>query len=217
MRLLFYVLLFLTYGICNAKAQTFATDSGIADTAVPNEEASSPSVTAEEAPSKASDAPKQRQNELMEDADVNIGEARKKETEKKYDNSVGRIIEYKIVDGDIVFKNDDDRKVLIYYENYKVEKGMDNLVRCSMRIYVLNDLTERINNLSFKLIWPEISTSLQMARINPGVRTYQDIMLLGNGCFSMDKTPTLEINRCRVKGKTEEQCANTVKWFKNSK
>jgi hypothetical protein len=65
------------------------------------------------------------------------------------------------------------------------------------------------------LIWPEISTSLDLTKVNPGVRTYRDIMLLGDGCFSMDKNPTIEVNRCRVKGKTEEECANAVKWFKH--
>lgn len=217
MRIISYIAVFLIGGMVSVNAQTFATDSGISDTsdAPAKATATAPSTVNAESPKPAVD--NGSEDNLMQDAKVNIGGADKASEDKKYDNSVGRVIEYKIVDGNIVFGNDDDRKVLVYYENFKVSKGMDNLVRCSMRIYVLNDLKERINNLSFKLLWPEINTTVQMARINPGVRTYQDIMLLGEGCFSMDKTPTIEINRCRVKGKTEEQCADAVKWFKKSK
>ena len=54
-----------------------------------------------------------------------------------------------------------------------------------------------------------------MNQLNPGVRTYKDIALFGDGCFSMDKTPTIEINRCRVKGLSQEACADAVKWYQN--
>ena len=149
---------------------------------------------------------------MLKSAETNI----EKPKEAEYDNSEGKVIEFKFVDGKIVFGNDEDRKILVWYEDYKVERGMDNMVRCSMRIYVLNDMKDRLNNLSFKLKWPEISTNVQMVRVNPGVKTYTDTMLLGNGCLSMDKTPTIEVNRCRVKGKTEEQCADAVKWFQKN-
>lgn len=215
MRIFSYVLAILLCGAVNANAQTFAADSGISDSAKsPDENVVAAPVAQNEPQEQAKNAASV--DEPLQDAVVNIG-GKSKDSGKKYDNSIGRVVEYKIVNGELVFPEDTERKVLVYYENYKADKGMDNLVRCSMRIYVLNDLTERINNLSFRLIWPEISTTIQMVRVNPGVRTYQDIMLLGDGCFSMDKTPTLEINRCRVKGKTEEQCANAVKWFKNGK
>lgn len=136
------------------------------------------------------------------------------ENEKKYDNSFGKVAHFRIVDDKVVF--DDIRNILVYYDNYKVERGMDGIVRCSMRIYVLNDLRERINSLGLKLKWPEISTSVQMSLVNPGVRTYMDVTLLGEGCLSMDKTPTIEVNRCRVKGMNEDKCSDAIRWFKKN-
>lgn len=134
--------------------------------------------------------------------------------EKKYDNTYGKVAHFRVVDGKVVFS--DVRNILVYYEDYKVERGMDGIVRCSMRIYVLNDLKERINSLGIKLKWPDISTNVQMSRVNPGVRTYMDVMLLGEGCLSMDKTPTIEVNRCRVKGMSEDKCADAIRWFKKN-
>ena len=133
--------------------------------------------------------------------------------QKKYDNRIGQVVHFRFVDGKLEMDENEDRKILVYYKDYKLEKGLDNIVRCSMRIYVLNDLEEKISDLSFKLKWQKIGTSMQMHNLQPGVRTYSDIMLLGDGCYAMDKVPTIEINRCRVKGKTQEQCADAVKWF----
>ena len=117
------------------------------------------------------------------------------------------------MNGEVILDEDKERSILIYYDNYQVHRGLDEYVRCSMRIYVLNDLKEKISSLGFKLYWPEISTSIQMNQLNPGVRTYKDIMLMGDGCFALDKAPTIEVNRCRVKGMSQEKCADAVKWY----
>ncbi len=133
-----------------------------------------------------------------------------------YDNSERKVYTLKMVDGDIVIDNP-PRSILISYEDYKINRSFDDWVRCSLRIYVLNDLTERVTNFSFKLHWPDMDTAIQMNRLNPGVRTYKDVVLLGEGCYNLDKAPTVEVNRCRVKGMTQEQCADAVKWYQSKK
>jgi hypothetical protein len=166
---------------------------------------------------KAVAAPQEKATEENNEILINSVEKRFGDVvteEKKYDNKYGKIAHFRIVDGKAVF--DDVRNILVYYEDYKVERGMDGIVRCSMRIYVLNDLRDRINSLGLKLKWPDISTNVQMSRVNPGVRTYMDVMLLGEGCLSMDKTPTIEVNRCRVKGMSEDKCADSIRWFKKN-
>lgn len=143
--------------------------------------------------------------------------AQSENKEKQYDNSERKVFTLKMVNGDIVINDKAPRSILISYEDYKINKSFDNWIRCSIRVYVLNDLTEQINNFSFKLHWPEMNATVQMNRLNPGVRTYKDIVLLGEGCFNMDKVPTIEVNRCRVKGMTQDQCADAVKWFQSKK
>ena len=135
--------------------------------------------------------------------------------EKVYDNSSRKIISFKIVNGEMIIDKDAKRSILVYYDNYNVTQGIDGMTRCSIRIFVLNDLEQKINNFGFQLKWPKLTASVQMNQLNPGVRTYKDIALLGDGCFSMDKTPTIEINRCRVKGLSQEACADAVKWYQN--
>ena len=85
-------------------------------------------------------------------------------------------------------------------------------VRTNSPIVVLNDLETRVSDLSLKLHWPELSTVVQMNRMNPGVKTYKDIMLLGKGCMNIDSVPTIEVNRCRVKGMTQDECADRIRW-----
>ncbi|MBQ7633430.1 MAG: hypothetical protein IJS88_04885 [Alphaproteobacteria bacterium] len=193
----------------NASAQSFSSSSGIvAESALHNQ----PTVKKNEVSNTPTAAKSDNQ---MQNAVVNISGEKDQKSEPTYDNTFGKVVSFKIVKGKVVFDKDDERKILISYDNYSVSKGMDGVVRCKMRVYVLNDMTERLNSLGFKLIWPEINTSINLVKVNPGVRTYRDIMLLGEGCFSMDKNPTIEVNRCRVIGKSEEECANAVKWFKH--
>lgn len=216
LKILELLVVFLT-GISIASAQTFDPKFDIKETADnPNISQYNTDVSSNITKEKEKEKEQEQNTEnntddLLVPAKINLQNTQE---EKTYDNSIGKVVEYKVINGKIEYGNPDDRKILVYIENYKVHKGFDGFARCSMRIYVLNDLKERINNLSFKLIWPEIRTSVQMVKVNPGVKSYNDIMLLGDGCFSIDKTPTLEINRCRVKGKTEEQCADAVHWFK---
>ena len=205
MRKIVWLFIFFMMGTYPVGAQTFAPEF-----AVEKINNNSDTVASDKSANTAENADEDDTSPLVP-ARVNL---QNKEQEKVYDNSVGRVVEYKIVNGKIEYGDPKDRKILVYIENYKVNKGYDGIARCSMRVYVLNDLEERINNLGFKLIWPEIRTSIQMVKLEPGVKSYNNIMLLGDGCFSIDKTPTLEVNRCRVKGKTEEQCAKAVRWFK---
>jgi hypothetical protein len=137
--------------------------------------------------------------------------------EKKYDNSSRKVFHFKMVDGKLQMDDDDNRSILVFYDNYQIQKGMDGLVRCTVRLYVLNDLQTRISSLGLKIRWPEISAAIQMDQVNPGVKTYKDIMLLGNGCYSMDKVPVIEVNRCRVKGMSQQACADAVRWYQGVK
>ncbi len=139
------------------------------------------------------------------------------EKKAEYDNSTPKIISFKVVNGEVVLDDKKERSILVYYDNYQVQRGLDEYVRCSLRIYVLNDLTEKITSLGFKLYWPQISTSVQMHQLNPGVSTYQDIMLMGDGCFALDGAPTIEVNRCRVKGMSQDKCADAIKWYEKNK
>ena len=140
-----------------------------------------------------------------------------KEDELKYNNTSPKIVSFKVVNGEVVLDKNKERSILVYYDNYQVLRGLDEYVRCSLRIYVLNDLTEKISSLGFKLYWPEISTSIQMNQLNPGVRTYKDIMLMGDGCFALDQAPTIEVNRCRVKNMSQDKCADAIKWYEKPK
>lgn len=133
--------------------------------------------------------------------------------DKKYDNTYGSVVTFRMKDGKLEIDDNTERKILVWYEDYKLIKGMDGIVRCSIRVYVFNDMVKRISNLGFKIIWPDIRAGINMTKVNPGVRTYIDTMLLGEGCFKMDTTPVIEVNRCRVRGMSEEKCADAVHWF----
>ncbi len=138
----------------------------------------------------------------------------RQEVQKAPDNKdEPTVFHFKIVNGKVNFINADKRNILVYYDDYKIHRGFDKIIKCTIRVYVVNDLTEKISTLAFRLKWPDISTTVLMNQLNPGVKTYTDLMLLGDGCLKLDHTPTIEVNRCRVKGMSQEACADAIKWF----
>lgn len=108
---------------------------------------------------------------------------------------------------------EDDPKILLYYRDFKISRNMNGSVNCTMRFYVLSTIKEKISNISYRLKWPKIETALSFDDIQPNVATYFDYSLLGNGCYSMDKAPNIIVNRCRVKGMTQRQCADAIEWL----
>lgn len=209
------LLLCLMVGVSEAYAQTLVAPASSSKNQVQNQQSIGNIRTNIQDTTEDEVAEEQEQdNPYVEDA---VFKSEAKAKEPVYDNTYGSVHRFKIVQGKVVMMDNIERNILIYYSNFRVSKGMDGIVRCSMRINVLNDLTDRINTLGFKLIWPQISTSLHLSKLNPGVNTYSDITLLGDGCFTMDKVPVVEINRCRLKGMSEEQCADKVKWFRTGK
>ena len=133
--------------------------------------------------------------------------------QKELQNTASKVVHFRIVDGKVDFDSDDKRSILVYYDNYQIHRGFDKMVKCTIRVYVLNDFKEKITSLGFKLKWPDIATSVEMSQLKPGVSTYTDLMLLGEGCLHLDKTPTIEVNRCRIRGISQETCADAIKWF----
>ena len=153
MRIVITALMFLVIGLQGVSAQTFAPGFATDDakqTTSPQKAVTAPVAKRNTANGNKTES--ENNDSVLVPATVNIGGKKSKEI---YDNSMGHVIEYKSVNGKIIFGNPEDRKVLVYIDDFKVEKSMSGIVRCSMRVYVLNDMTEPINNLSMKLIWPE--------------------------------------------------------------
>ena len=93
-------------------------------------------------------------------------------------------------------------------------RTMSGMVMCDVKFIVLTTLDQKINNLSFRLKWPGMETSLSYNDVNPNEETYFPYTLVGDGCYTMDKIPNVIVNRCRVKGLSQQQCANKIRWLK---
>lgn len=215
-KLFICILCFCFVGWNGVSAQTFTPSM----TGSKNVQKNTPATKLKTTEKKSTSSTKNEAQQESSKTSTNLATVEKsfdtpKEKTKKYDNTDRKVFHFKMVDGDIVFDDDNNRSILIYYDNYQIHRGLDNMIRCSLRVYVLNDFKTKISNIGVKLKWPKISTAIQMNNLNPGVRTYKDIMLLGEGCFSIDKAPTIEVNRCRIKGISQEKCAEAIKWYNN--
>lgn len=105
-------------------------------------------------------------------------------------------------------------KIFLYAENFKISNLIKNTVSCDMRFVVLANLDNKITQLDLKLVWPDMTTTLSFSNVRPNVPTYMDYTLMGEGCYSMDKMPNIVVNRCRVRGMSAVDCANSIVWLK---
>lgn len=108
----------------------------------------------------------------------------------------------------------DDQVILIYMKNFNVYRTASKQVRCSVRFALTSTYKEKISNISYELKWPKMATRLSFSDIDPQKEYYIDYLLLGDGCYTMDKIPNVIVNRCRVKNITQEACAASVRWIR---
>lgn len=104
--------------------------------------------------------------------------------------------------------------IFLMSDQFKISRSMGGRVSCSLRFIVLSNVKEKLSNLSVKLKWPKISTTLVFSDVVPNVATSFNYTLIGDGCYSMDKVPNIIVNRCRVKGLSQTQCAQKIRWLK---
>ena len=108
----------------------------------------------------------------------------------------------------------EDELIFLYYKDFKMDRMMGGMVTCNVTFVVLTNLNRTLNNISVKLQWPEMTTSLSMDNVAPSTETIMTYKLLGNGCYSMDKVPNVIVNRCRIKGLSQQQCADRIRWIR---
>lgn len=109
---------------------------------------------------------------------------------------------------------EDDRLIFLLYSDFTVKRLLSGTVSCNVRFVVTSTLDRKLNNLSVRLRWPKMETVLTYIDVQPNQPTHFDYTLLGDGCYSMDKIPNIVVNRCRVKGMSQKDCASRIRWLR---
>lgn len=105
------------------------------------------------------------------------------------------------------YKLDDSEAIYLYYNDFKINHMAGGAISCDVRFVLRTALADKLSNISMRLVWPDMETSLTFDDVDPGVPTYYDYRLYGEGCYSMDKLPNVVINRCRLKDHSQKECA----------
>lgn len=109
-----------------------------------------------------------------------------------------------------------DGYILLYYSDFSIGNMMNGSVSCNVKFQILSTLDRKLNALAVRLKWPGLETPLNYIDVRPNQQYHFYYTLLGDGCYSMDKVPNIVINRCRVKGMSQEDCAKRVRWIRKS-
>lgn len=109
---------------------------------------------------------------------------------------------------------DPNEKIYMYMRDFKISRDLTGMVSCSMRFYIYSKVKEKINNVSYRLKWPKIETPLSFSGIETDKPLYKNYTLLGDGCYDLDIAPNIIVNRCRIKGRTQQYCSSIIQWSK---
>ena len=104
--------------------------------------------------------------------------------------------------------------IYLFYSDFSVDNMMNGSTTCDVKFQILTTLDRKLSSLAVRLKWPSIETPLTFIDVNPNQEYHMVYTLLGDGCYSMDKIPNIIINRCRVKGMSQEECARKVRWIR---
>jgi len=108
----------------------------------------------------------------------------------------------------------DNGKIEIYMQDFRISKGLSGILSCMMKIYVRSTLAMPVSNISFRLKWPELEAPLSFDNIETEKPVFQMHAFAGKLCYTLDRTPNIIVNRCRVKGMSQQECAKHIEWVK---
>ena len=106
-------------------------------------------------------------------------------------------------------EDEEKEAIYIYYKDFKMVRGIGRIA-CDVRFVLVTKLSETLSSISMRLVWPNLATKLTFDRVKPGEENYYDYRFYGDGCYSMDKLPNVTVNRCRLKGRSQKDCASLV-------
>ena len=109
---------------------------------------------------------------------------------------------------------DEEEYIFLYMKDFTVSKTVSGRTKCDVTFYVDNQTNEMLSRLSYRLKWNKMETTLSFNNIIPRMNYQYKYSLFGEGCYSMDVIPTIIVNKCRIKGKSQDACANMIIWQK---
>lgn len=110
-------------------------------------------------------------------------------------------------------RKEDHELIMMYMKDFNVYRSPSGQTRCSVQFAIVTTLPVKLSNISYRLQWPKMDTVLSFNDVQPQVENHFNYSLLGDGCYTMDRTPNIVINRCRVKGMSQRACASKVRWI----
>lgn len=110
-------------------------------------------------------------------------------------------------------KKQDQELIMMYMKDFKIYRSPSGQTRCSVQFAIVTTLPVKLSNISYRLQWPKMDTVLSFSNVEPQVENHFNYSLLGDGCYSMDRSPNIVINRCRAKGMSQRACAGKVRWI----
>ncbi len=96
--------------------------------------------------------------------------------------------------------------------SFRLFKDIVGKMKCSFGVTLKSTLNKEINNFSLRLIYPHGTYAFIFRDIKAGGSDERFITTSGDICYNLSGVPDIDINRCRIYGASEKECAKRLIW-----
>ena len=129
----------------------------------------------------------------------------------KKDSSTADVSVEKIIplDGDIYLN--------IVNGSFKIFKNLAGKIRCRFSVRLKSDIDREIDIIALSLSYPKRSFAFIFRDATPKGELIETITTGGDICYDLSGAPDININKCRIKNTSNQDCAAHIKWDDRAK
>ena len=103
-------------------------------------------------------------------------------------------------------------KIGISKDSFKLSQDMLGRTVCTFGVTLESTLNKEIKTLALRLVYEQSAFAFVFRDVKANSADERYISTRGDICYNIAGVPDIDINRCRIFGANDDECAKRIKW-----
>ena len=103
-------------------------------------------------------------------------------------------------------------KIGVSKDSFKLTQDMLGRTVCTFGVTLESTLNKEIKTLALRLVYAETAFAFVFRDVKANGADERYISTRGDICYNLTGVPDIDINRCRIFGANDDECAKRIKW-----
>lgn len=103
-------------------------------------------------------------------------------------------------------------KIGVSKDSFKLTQDMLGRTVCTFGVTLESTLNKEIKTLALRLVYTETAFAFVFRDVKANGSDERYISTRGDICYNLTGIPDIDINRCRIFGANDDECAKRIKW-----